>query len=616
MSNKDIATKILNYVGGNDNVSNCTHCATRLRLNLFDEKKIDMESIKKIDGVITVQIKSGQLQVVLGGKVEGVYNEFTPMLSSKSDADTTQKKKKFSFNALIETVAGIFSPTLPVLIGCGMIMSVTSILKTFNIVSADSGFMSVLNMMGDLIFYFLPFFLSVSAARKFKTNEYMAVALAGAFMYPTIMNGAAAVAKTGITTLDFLGLPILFVNYKSTVFPIIISVWILSYVYRFVDKLIPEMFKILFVPLIVFFIMIPLELIVLGPIGSYLGVYIAEGVKFLYTAGGFLGAFVLGAVRPILVMFGMHYAITPIMVQEVAQNSKTIIIPALLAGNLAQSGAAFATALLIKDKKDKSGAISAGVTAFLGITEPAMYGYNLKYKKPFYAALIAAGVAAAYMSVFHAFATAVALPGALSLPNYRADSFVHIIIGVCISVFGAFALTLIMMKFNKNDELNNKLNEDTVSSQKDESIYSPIEGKAVSLSEVNDPTFSEGMLGKGIAIIPKEGKVVSPVDGVISALFPTKHAIGITSEAGAEILIHVGLETVNLEGKYYTAYVKNGQKVKAGELLVEFDIEAIKNEGYDIITPVLITNVEKYKDIKQTKVGVVAVGDEIIQVVN
>lgn len=608
MSNKDISIKILNYVGGNENVSNCTHCATRLRLNLFDDKKINMEEIKKIDGVITVQIKSGQLQVVLGGKVEGVYNEFTSMLSNKDGTEIEHKsgKKRFGLNALIETVAGIFSPTLPVLIGCGMIMSVTAIVKTFNIVPVDSGFMAILNMTGDLIFYFLPFFLAISAARKFKTNEYMAVALAGAFMYPTIMNGAANVATTGIKALDFLGLPILFVNYKSTVFPIIISVYILSHLYRFVDKLIPEMFKILFVPLIVLSIMVPLQLIVLGPISSYLGVYIAEGVKILYTTGGFIGAFALGVFRPILVMFGMHYAITPIMVQEVAQNGKTIIIPALLAGNLAQSGAAFATSLLIKDKKDKSGAISAGFTAFLGITEPAMYGYNLKYKKPFYAALIAAGIAAAYMSIFNAFASAVALPGALSLPNYKADSFIHIIIGVCISVFGAFALTLVMMRFSKKKQENEFVSEEV--------ICSPIEGTVVSLKEVNDPTFAEGALGNGIAIIPSNGKVVSPVNGVISALFPSKHAIGITSKLGAEILIHVGLETVNLEGNHYTSHVKIGDNINVGDLLLTFEKDEIKKAGYDIITPVLITNSGDFKDITFLRNGLVKEKDNLVKV--
>jgi len=618
MTNKEIAIKILNYIGGDKNISNSTHCATRLRLNLFDDKKVNMKELEKIEGVIKVQNMSGQLQVVLGGKVTGVYAEFTSLLPDNKDTviESQNEKKKFSFNTILETISGIFSPTLPVLIGCGMIMSVAAILKTFNIVPADSGFMILLNMTGDLIFYFLPFFLAVSAARKFKTNEYIALALAGALMHPTIMNGATAVAKSGITSLDFLGLPILFVNYKSTVVPIILSVWILSHVYRFVDKHIPEMFKMLFTPLIVLFIMVPLELIVVGPIGSYIGIYIANGVITLYTIGGFLGAFVLGALRPVLVMFGLHYAITPIMIQIMAQTGKGIILPALLAGNLAQSGAAFAIAVLLKNKKEKSGAFSAAFTALLGITEPAMYGYNLKYKKPFYAALVSAGVAAAYMGIFNAYSSAAALPGILSISTYHADSFIHIIIGICIAVFGAFTLTMVLGIDKKKLRNKDKKEVNENITIKEDIIYAPIEGNIVSLSEVNDSAFAEESLGKGIAIIPVNGRVVSPVNGTVSALFPTKHAIGITAESGAEILIHIGLDTVNLEGKYYTSYVENGDNIKVGDLLLTFDINEIKKAGYDIITPVIVTNSANYKDVIVLSTNMTKEKSELLKIVN
>ena len=444
MTNKEIAKSILENIGGSGNISNVTHCATRLRLNLVDDKKISMEELEKTEGVIKAQMSSGQLQVVLGGKVTGVYAEFleTAGISNSEKTASVHEKRKFGLNKLIETISGVFSPVLPILVGCGMVQSLTAVIATFQLVPADSGFFLVLKMTGDLIFYFMPFFLAVSAAQKFKTSIYLSVALAGAYMYPTIMNGAAQAATTGVKFLDFLGLPILFVNYKSTVIPIIISVWVLSYVHRFIDKYVPEMFKIILTSMLTLLIMVPFELIVIGPVGSYLGMYIAQGVKILYTSFGFVGAFLLGAFRPVLVMFGMHYAITPIMVQELSETGKTIIIPALLAGNLAQSGAAFATFVLIKDKKEKSGAFSAALSAFFGITEPAMYGYNLKYKKPFYAALFSAGTAAAYMSVFHAYSTAAALPGILSLPTYNADNFVYIITGVLIAVIGAFVLTL------------------------------------------------------------------------------------------------------------------------------------------------------------------------------
>lgn len=445
MTNREIAQAILPLVGGKENIKVSTHCATRLRLNVLDDNKVNLDEIGKIDGVIQVQVINGQIQVVLAGKVTGVYAEFSELLGDVESSENVvevRDKGKFNFSKLIEMISGIFSPTLPILIGCGMIQSINALLVNFNLIDASSDVYKLLQMSGDIIFYFLPFFLAVSAAKKFKVSEYMALAVAGIFMYPTIMNGALTAGETGVTALNFFGLPLLFVNYKSTVFPIIISVWVLSKVNKFIQKIIPETFQILLVPVLTLLVMAPLQLGVLGPIGSYLGIYIAQGVNFLYSFGGFVGAFLLGALRPVLVMFGMHYAITPIMVQELAETGVTVILPALLMGNLAQSGAAFGTAFLIKDKKEKASAFTAAFTAFLGITEPAMYGFNLKYKKPFYIALLSAGVAAAYVSIFGAYSTAIALPGILALPTYQASSFIHILIGVAIAVGGAFTMTL------------------------------------------------------------------------------------------------------------------------------------------------------------------------------
>ncbi|WP_237579110.1 PTS transporter subunit EIIC [Candidatus Enterococcus willemsii] len=468
MNNEELAKKILSQVGGKENVQNATHCATRLRLNVQNEELIDLTSLEKLPDVIRAQFSNGQLQIVLGGKVTGVYGAFSTLLPESNDVSGETEKKKLSFGLFIETIAGIFSPTLPILIGCGMVQSVNAILTNFQLISPESDVIKLLQMTGDLIFYFLPFFLAVSAAKKFKTNEYMAIALAAAYMYPTIQNGALQAAETGIQALDFFGLPLLFVNYKSTVFPIIIAVWVMSYVYKWIEKVMPDMLKILLVPLLTLFIMIPLQLGVLGPIGSYLGIYIAQGVNWLYNTGGLVGAFLLGALRPVLVMFGMHYAITPIMVQEVAETGKTVIIPALLAGNLAQAGAAFAVGFKLKNKVEKTGAFTAATTAFLGITEPAMYGYNLKYKKPFYAALLSAGVAAAYLSIFHAYSTAVALPGILAISTYSATSFIHILIGVSIALVGGFVLTMIL-------GLDGKVNQTVDEMEQEESIVSEVQ---------------------------------------------------------------------------------------------------------------------------------------------
>jgi PTS system beta-glucosides-specific IIC component len=572
VNNQDLAKEILKLIGGKDNVSTATHCATRLRVNLKNDKKADLTALDKLPDVIRAQFSSGQLQVVLGGKVAAVYKEFQELLpENDGDSEEPTEKKKLSFGLLIES---------------------------FQLVSSDSDIVKLLQMTGDLIFYFLPFFLAVSASKKFKTNEYMAIALAAAYMYPTIQNGALQAAETGIRALDFFGLPLLFVNYKSTVFPIILAVWIMSYISKWIEKAIPDMLKILLAPLLTLLIMVPLQLGALGPIGSYLGIYIAQGVNWLYNTGGFVGAFLLGAMRPVLVMFGMHYAITPIMVQEVAETGKTVIIPALLAGNLAQAGAAFAVAFKLKNKVEKTGAFTAATTAFLGITEPAMYGYNLKYKKPFYAALLSAGIAAAYMSIFKAYSNAVALPGILAVSTYTATSFIHIIIGVVIAVVGAFVLTMILGIGNQEEVVATETatttttvdaNKDVVAKEVQE-IHVPIPGARIDLSEVPDEMFSQKLLGDGFAIRPTEGKVYAPFDGTVEMIFDTYHAIGLKSTTGTEVLIHIGIDTVNLKGEGFTPKVKAGDQIKTGDLLMAFDINKIINNGYAIETPVVVTN--------------------------
>lgn len=312
MKNKDIAKKILDLIK-EDNITYLTHCATRLRLNVKNEDIIDLNALSQIEGVLTAQFKNGQLQVIIGANVEEIFDELMTMVKLDEDVIVEQhQKKKSIISSVVETIAGCFSPVIPVLIGCGMVKSLLSILTTFNIITTVSGEYQILSMIGDLLFYFFPFFLAVSAAKKFKTNEFLALALAGALMYPTIQNGAIHATELGVTSLSFLGLPALFVNYKSTIIPIIITVWVMSYVYKYVNKIIPDTFKVLFVPMIVLFIMVPLELIVIGPFGTYVGKEVAAIVTWLYGINGVLGAFVFGTLRPLLIVLGMHYAITPI----------------------------------------------------------------------------------------------------------------------------------------------------------------------------------------------------------------------------------------------------------------------------------------------------------------
>lgn len=602
MTNKELATKIVANVGGESNISTLTHCATRLRFNLKDNSKANIDVLKNLQGVLTAQMKSGQLQVVIGAKVNAVFDEVSAQVHITEGGVEVQEPQKNKIGAIVETISGIFAPTLSVLIGCGMFKAIVSLLTNTGLAAGDSSFIVLLSMVGDLIFYFFPFFLAVSAARKFKVSEYMALALAAAYMYPTIMNGADAVAGGGPSTMSILGLPILFVNYKSTVIPIILSVWVLSLIYKHVDRIVPDMLKVFLTPMLVLLIMVPIELSVLGPIGSYAGTYIATFMDWFYNVGGFVAAALLGGTRSLLTMLGMHYALAPLQIQQIAETGMSTLLVSALTANFAQSGAAFGAFLAVKDKQMKSVAGSAALSAFLGITEPAMYGVNLKYKRPFAFAMGSSAVAAAFLSFFHAGALAYAPPGLFTIITYTADSFVFIIFGAALSFTLAAVLTFLFgipKAQNVAAAEEPQASADELPAPKalaaEISITSPIKGKVVPLSEVPDEAF--GDLGQGVGVQPAEGKVYAPFDGEIELLADTKHAIGLVSKDGVSMLIHVGVDTVDLNGQYFTAHINTGDKIRKGQLLLEFDMEQIA-KIHPTITPVIVTNADEYASVE------------------
>lgn len=611
MTNKELATKIIANVGGEQNISMLTHCATRLRFNLKDNGKANLDVLKKLDGVLTAQIKSGQLQVVIGAKVNAIFDEVSAQVHiTEGDVAVTEPPKN-KVSAVIETISGIFAPTLPVLIGCGMFKAIVSLITGLELLSSDNDFVTLLSMIGDLIFYFFPFFLAVSAAKKFRVSEYMALALAAAYMYPTIINGAAAAEETGVAGLDFFGVTIPFISYSSTVIPIILSVWVLSLIYKRIDRLVPDFLKILLTSMIVLFIMVPLELIVLGPIGSYAGTYIAQFMDWFYSVGGFVAAALLGGTRSLLTMMGMHYALAPLQIQQIAETGISTLLVSALTANFAQGGSAFGAFLALKDKQMKSVAASAALSAVLGITEPAMYGVNLRYRRPFGIAMISSAIAAAFLSFFHAGAMAYAPPGIFTIITYTADSFVFIILGAALSFGLAAALTFFFgipkeenkpsraedeSGENENNSETAALSDKSVAVKTEMTVYSPIPGSVIPLSEIPDEAFSSGAMGQGVGIVPAEGKVYAPFDGTVEMVFDTKHAIGLTSSDGVSLLIHVGLDTVELNGQYFTAHVSAEDPIKKGQLLLEFDLDKIA-EKYKTVTPVLVVNTDDYTSV-------------------
>lgn len=625
MNNKDLAKNVLDLVGGEQNISGLTHCATRLRFVLKDDNKADLKALDQLEGVLKAQNSGGQVQVVIGAKVDAVYSEVKNLTSDKigeltESTDSGPKKRRNPVNVVLETIAGIFTPVLPALVGCGMIKCLATVITAMGYLEG-SGFLTIINMIGDCIFYFMPFFLAVSAANRFKTNPYLAVALAAGLMHPTILNAAAQIAETGVNSIDFLGMPILLMKYSSSVIPIILAVWIMSYVYPIVNRVIPKFLQVLLTPMIVLFIMIPVELIVLGPVGSYIGDWLTNGINSLFSTAGVLAGAILGFFKPIMVMFGMHYAIMPIQVQQVATLGATVLLPTALAANLAQAGAAFGVFVLTKSKTMKSAAASSGFTALFGITEPAIYGVTLKYKRPFFAGCLAGGLVGGFYSLVHTTANAISLPGVLAIGTYSSDRYMYVVIGCVAAVVLGFVFTLLAgikedtEGSKSKQQATNKVNSNqtvvatevtpaSVSSltttSSDMLIVSPMTGEIKPISEVEDQAFAQELMGKGIAIVPTDGKVYAPFDGVVEALYRTKHAIGLKAANGVEILIHIGVDTVSLKGKYFNAHIEQGQTIKAGDLLVEFDPEGITSAGYNTITSIVVTNMQQYGDVLTT----------------
>lgn len=444
MNLQEIAKKIIALVGGEENISSLTHCATRLRFVVKEEGKVKLEELEQVEMVIKAQSKGGQTQVVIGNKVNKVYDEITKIIDlDKAVAEETAVTGNL-LNRFIAAIASVFTPILPALIGSGMIKALSTVLKNFGVVQNGSNFVVIMDMVADAIFYFLPFFLAASAAKKFKTNQYIAMLLAAIMLHPTWLTLIAN--AEGATSYSFLGLPFYFQKYSSTVIPIIITVFILKYVYDFFLRVVPGIVKDILVPLLTLIIMVPLVFTLIGPFGSYIGVWIANGMDALFQMNGIIAGFLLGFARPILVMFGMHYSIMPIQIQQVASSGSTVLLPSAFAANLAQAGAVLATAMVV-NKQEKSGAITSGVSALFGITEPAIYGYTLKYKIPFFAGCISAGVITAILAALQVAGTSVSLPNILSVGILEGNVSLGVIyLLVLSSAVLSFALTLVGLK--------------------------------------------------------------------------------------------------------------------------------------------------------------------------
>lgn len=614
-----LANQIIDLIGGLENIDQVWNCTTRLRFKLNDDSLVQDEKIKKLNGVLGTQERNDQYQIIIGNDVEEVEKILEQRIGKKSPATDSKsvhqekKKKENIFNQIIDAISGIFSPILPAIIGAGMMKCILSILTLTKIVSPNSGVYVVFYMISDAAFYFLPFLVAVSASRRFHLNEFIGLSAAGVLLYPTLINGAAK----HLPPINFLGLKIPYLGYSSSVVPIILVVWLMSFVYKYVDRYMPKVLRFILTPVITMIITIPIGLFALAPLGNYLGELLSTILDWLFTYAGPLAGFVLAGLNPLIIMTGMHYAIMPIAIQNLARTGyDNFWLPFALISNIAQAGALFALGFKFKKSEDKSIAFSTCVSAILGVTEPGLFGVTLKLKKPLYAAMAAGGVGGLIAVLMGVRTYSFSAPNILILPTYIAPNgslqgLIAIVVALIVTFILSFGLTFILKIDGLNpetttgDEVNNdsKVTEvaadETNALQEEELIYSPVEGELQSIKQVPDSTFSDEIIGKGVAIIPSKGTVFAPFDGQVTMVFRTKHALAFTSKSGVEVLVHIGIDTVELDGKGFKLLKNKGDNVKQGEPVLEFDQDSIKKQGYQLITPVVVTNYQKFKNVEK-----------------
>ncbi|KAF1299193.1 PTS beta-glucoside transporter subunit EIIBCA [Enterococcus sp. JM4C] len=599
MNYSESVKEILQEVGTKDNVQSVTHCMTRLRFVLKNEKLVDDAKVKKIPGVMGVMKKGGQYQVIMGNDVANYYKALTKLGNFSSDASVGEKEKKNLFDAFVDVISGCMSPLIPALIGGGMIKVILILLPLLGWLNESAQSYQILAFFGDAPFYFMPVMLAYTAAQKFGVTPMLAVTIGGIMLHPNF----TAMVDAG-DPVSIFGLPITLATYSSSVIPILLMVWLMKYIEGAFDKVIPTVLKSFLKPLLVILISGILALVVVGPLGTYAGQLLSTIILWIQGKAGFLALGIMGALMPLIVMTGMHWAFAPIFLIASVQNPDVLILPAMLAANIAQGAACLAVSLKAKDKNLKTVSLAAGISALLaGVTEPALYGVTLKYKKPLYAAMIAGGICGVYMGFTGLESYAFAVPSLVSLPQFIGGegngNIINAVIVAIASIIITFVLTLVFGIDEEPDATERVSVPDSIESGSHDPkrVFAPVKGQVIPLEEVNDSAFSAKMMGEGIAILPEDNQIVAPFSGTVAAIFPTKHAIGLVSDSGIELLIHVGIDTVELDGKYFESFVEAGDRVEKGQLLLTADFAKIKAAGYDIITPIVVTNSKDYIEV-------------------
>ena len=605
MKYQELANDILRYVGGKENIKSLVHCATRLRFKLYDRSKADPEALKSHTGIIMVVESGGQFQVVVGNHVHDVWlavQQLAGLDDSAPDAGEKDGSDKVGLLArFIDVVSGIFTPFIGAMAACGILKGLLALGLACGLLNETSGTYRILYAAGDALFYFLPMVLGYTAGKKFGGNPFVTMIVGGALVHPMMLEAfRSGAAET------FLGIPLVFINYTSSVIPIICSAWFCCWLERQCNKVMPSAVKNFFTPLICIAVTVPLTFLAIGPLATGLGEMLAAGFQWISHLAPWLAGGLLGAVWQVCVIFGLHWGLVPLMMNNLAVLGHDPIIAIIVPSIFGQVGAALGIFLRTRDARLKTLAGSGAIAGVFGITEPAVYGVNLPNRRPFIFGCVGGclgGIIVAFSQTqVYSMGFASIFSLAQMIPPSGIDATVW---GAVIAVVASFAIALLLTlavglpraTAPKADEKS------TAGRAGDNDILAPLSGDIIALDAVPDATFASGLIGAGAAIVPSEGKVVAPFHGEVSSLFSTKHAIGLMSRSGIEVLIHIGIDTVKLNGEHFTTCVKEGDPVKPGDLLITFDTRAIADAGYDLTTPVLISNSDSYAGLENAYTG-------------
>ena len=612
-----LALDIIDVVGGQKNIVNATRCATRLRLVLKETPEGAKEKVSALAGVITVVENNGQFQVVIGTHVGEVYDSVAEALHLDASAQEIEQPKQNIVNRIIATMSAVFAPFVYILAAAGLLQGALILITMAAPSFAGTGTYEVLNFMSWTPFTFLPIFIAITASKHFKCNTYIAILCCCALVNQSWADIAARIADGDV--VRFLGVKLSETTYTSTVLPPLLLVWVLSYLEHFIEKKLPDAAKPLLTPLICFVVMVPATIMVIGPASAITANAIANGYNALVAFAPALAGAIIGGLWQVVVIFGVHWGITPVVLANFDMNGCDTFQAFQTIAVVAQVAAAFGVFIKSRNKEFKGVALSAGVTGIFGITEPTIYGVTLRLKKPFICGCAGGAIGAVVLSFFHsAYYAYAGLPGLLTIVNAISKDAPMSFIGEALACVIASVITIVAIKIVGFDDPVDEAEESEEEEQKEQTaeikkIESPLAGTVIPLSEVHDEVFASEMMGKGCAVIPEEGKVYAPFDGKVVGLLDSHHAVGMESADGVEVLIHVGMDTVKLNGRCFTIHVEEGEQVEKGQLLLEFDILGIKEAGYEVTTPIVVTNSDEFNDVEMKAEGQVTVGVELLE---